>query len=70
MKKRFVLLSFKRDGIVQVFPTVRNIYKKYDTDTLGISINALWNALSKHKGVYENAKVKIRYGQTKSTKLE
>lgn len=64
MRKRYVKLTMKGTGKTYAFPTVRMMYKKLKDSTLGVTINSLWNALSKNGGFYENDRVKVEYRNT------
>lgn len=57
--KRVVVVQLKGKK-PEPFLTCPEIYLRYDKNTIGISLNALWNALAKD-GCYENKKCKISY---------
>ena len=57
--KRVVVVQLKGKK-PQPFLTCPEIYLMYDKNIIGISLNALWNALAKD-GCYENKKCKISY---------
>lgn len=57
--KRVVVVQLKGKK-PEPFLTCPEIYLRYDKNKIGISLNALWNALAKD-GCYENKKCKISY---------
>lgn len=57
--KRVVVVQLKGKK-PESFLTCPEIYLRYDKNIIGISLNALWNALAKD-GCYENKKCKISY---------
>lgn len=66
MMRRVVVLEMKTTPPqVEVFRTCTDMVSKY-RDTLGVCIGALWNALSKGKGYYENKRCKVYYRSIES----
>ena len=63
-----VELKFKRTGKTVYFKTLTEIYSSYERDDIGISLQALWNAISpaKGNGQYENKLVVIKYKEPKA----
>ena len=61
MTKRVVILHDKIEGRKRAFKNVVSLYQATGDKILGISLGALYNALSAHNGVYENKVVKIEY---------
>ena len=55
---RVVVLEKKDSNELTISKSVAGLLRKND---IGICLNALYNALSKGKGVYENKKVRIYY---------
>ena len=61
MKKRIVVLAFKEDTEREyIYPSVPELIREQG-ENIGITRNALWNALSKNNGVYENKVCRICY---------
>lgn len=60
MQKRVVLLEIKDTGESCVFKSVVELMraKRY---VVGITLGALWNALAKKHGVYENKRCRVSY---------
>ena len=54
MVKKVVIVKLKKTKKEEVFLTCPEIYLKHSKEELGICLNALWNALSKNNGRYEN----------------
>lgn len=63
-----VELKFKQSGKTEYFKTLTEIFSIYKRDDIGISLQALWNAISPSKGngIYENKLVAIRYKEHKT----
>lgn len=61
MIKRYVRVRVKDTGRCYSFNTIVKMYSKLGEGTVGVSRNALWNALSKGFGKYENNNVRIEY---------
>lgn len=59
--KRVAILTWKdEEGRVEVYKTLADLVRK-NREEVGICIGALWNAMSKGGGIYENKKCKIEY---------
>ena len=59
--KRVVIFSWKDDREpMQVFRSAADLVRQHGKE-IGICLEALWNALSKGKGVYENKKCRVEY---------
>lgn len=65
MKKRYIQVTLKGTNDVRIFPTITKMYTLLGEETIGVTRNSLWNALSKFEGKYENNKVKVEYKQSK-----
>lgn len=66
MNKRYISFKNKKNGRRETFNKAVEIYKKYTREELGITYNALMNALSKHKK-YENKNFVIAYKERVKT---
>ncbi len=64
MNKRIVILHNKATGEETPFPNVATLVRKTGDESIGIGIGALYNALSKNGGWYENQRVRIYYKKT------
>ncbi|MBQ5478156.1 MAG: hypothetical protein IIT64_10205 [Bacteroidaceae bacterium] len=58
--KRVVLLEWKETNVAQVFKSVSDLVR-HEGMAIGIGKGALWNALSKNGGKYENKVCRIQY---------
>lgn len=67
-RKRVVVLQYKGKGKKAIFTynTCAELAVENNKDKIGVSLNALWNALSKNDGVFENEKCKIYYRQVEN----
>lgn len=61
MVKKVVVVKRKKTKKEEVFLTCPEIYLKHSREELGICLNALWNALSKNNGRYENNRYMVYY---------
>lgn len=61
MVKKVVVVKCKKTKKEEVFLTCPEIYLKHSREELGICLNALWNALSKNNGRYENRHCVVYY---------
>jgi len=61
MNNRIVTLMNKATGEETPFPSVATLVRKVGEQSIGICIGALYNALSKGQGTYENRRVIIKY---------
>lgn len=66
MNKRYISFKNKKNGRRETFNKAVEIYKKYTREELGITYNALMNALSKNKK-YENKNFVIAYKERVKT---
>ena len=66
MRNRYISFKNKISGKHETFNYVVDIYKKYDSEKLGITYNALMNALAKDKK-YQNNKIVIVYRERVKT---
>ena len=66
MNKRYISFKNKKNGRRETFNKAVEIYKKYTREELGITYNALMNALSKNKK-YENENFVIAYKERVKT---
>ena len=66
MNKRYISFKNKENGRRETFNKAVEIYKKYTREELGITYNALMNALSKNKK-YENENFVIAYKERVKT---
>lgn len=64
--KRYISFVNKRNGRRETFYKVVEIYGKYTKDELGITYNALMNALAKNKR-YENKNFSVAYKERVKT---
>lgn len=60
--KRVVLLEWKDGRQSQTYRSVSALVRR-EGSGIGIGLGALWNALSKGGGVYENRVCRIQYKQ-------
>lgn len=51
----------KETGQETPYPFIITVIRKVGKDVLGISLNALYNALSTNNGVWENKRYKVWY---------
>jgi hypothetical protein len=66
--KRVVILEMKAGPPkMNVYPNCPELVLD-NGKQIGITLNSLWNALSKGKGIYENKKCKIYYKELKKWK--
>lgn len=59
-RKRVVLLEFKNRKSSYVYNTCPELVVEQGK-RIGVTLNALWNALAKNNGAYENERCKIYY---------
>lgn len=59
-RKRVVILEFKNKKTSYVYNTCPELVVAQDK-RIGVTLNALWNALAKNDGTYENERCKIYY---------
>ncbi len=59
--KKIVILKNKQTGEETPFPSVANLVRQTDKALLGIGKGALWNALSRNNGHYENPRITVQY---------
>ena len=59
-RKRVVVLEFKNKKTNYVYNTCPELVVAQGK-RLGVTLNALWNALAKNNGAYENERCKIYY---------
>lgn len=59
-RKRVVVLEFKNKKTNYVYNTCPELVVAQGK-RIGVTLNALWNALAKNNGVYENERCKIYY---------
>ena len=64
MKRRVAVIQYKASGEEFAYPTMASL-ARFNSDKMGITIGALWNALSKGGGKYENAICRIFYKNNK-----
>ena len=60
-RKRIVVLEFKKEKETHVYSTCAELVMANGKDKIGIELGALWNALAKNNGIYENDLCKIYY---------
>lgn len=66
--KRVVILEMKTEPPkMSVYPNCPELVLD-NGKQIGVTLNSLWNALSKGKGIYENKKCKIYYKELKKWK--
>lgn len=61
LRKRIVVLEFKDKDAIYTYNTCAELAVANNKNKIGIEIGALWNALAKNNGVYENDLCKIYY---------
>ena len=61
MNKKIAILHNKATGEETPFPSVAKLVRKTSEEIIGIGAGALYNALCKNGGWYENQKVRIYY---------
>jgi hypothetical protein len=59
-RKRVVVLEFKNRNSSYVYNTCPELVVEQGK-RIGVTLNALWNALAKNNGAYENERCKIYY---------
>lgn len=59
-RKRVVMLEFKNKKTNYVYNTCPELVVAQGK-RIGVTLNALWNALAKNNGAYENERCKIYY---------
>lgn len=59
-RKRVVVLEFKNKKTNYVYNTCPELVVAHEKK-IGVTLNALWNALAKNDGIYENERCKIYY---------
>lgn len=59
--KKIVILTNKETGESTPYPTVVELMRKHKSWDVGIGLPALFNALSKNKGRWENKKYIVEY---------
>ena len=59
-RKRVVVLEFKNKKTEYVYNTCSELVVAQGK-RIGVTLNALWNALAKNDGIYENKRCKIYY---------
>lgn len=59
-RKRVVVLEFKNRKSSYVYNTCPELVVEQGK-RIGVTLNALWNALAKNDGIYENERCKIYY---------
>lgn len=59
-RKRVVVLEFKNKKTNYVYNTCPELVVAQGK-RIGVTLNALWNALAKNNGAYENERCKIYY---------
>lgn len=59
-RKRVVVLEFKNKKTNYVYNTCPELVVEQGK-RIGVTLNALWNALAKNNGAYENERCKIYY---------
>ena len=57
--KRVVRLKNKTTGEIDTYPTLADLVRRNGEDMLGISLNALYNAVSAGKGRWENKNYEV-----------
>lgn len=59
--KRIVRLKNKHTGEIGSYPTIADLVRRNGVKTLGIGLNALYNAVSRNKGRWENSSYELYY---------
>lgn len=67
-RKRIVVLELKKEKETLVYSTCAELAVANGKNKIGIELGALWNALSKNDGVYENDLCKIYYRKIENNK--
>ena len=59
--KRLVRLKNKETGEVNSYPSIADLVRRNGEETLGISLQALYNAVSNNNGKWDNGKFVVYY---------
>ena len=59
--KRLVRLKNKETGVIDTYPSAADLVRRNGEEELGISLQALYNAISTNKGRWENNKYIVYY---------
>ena len=59
--KRIVRLKNKHTGEINSYPTIADLVRRNGVKTLGIGLNALYNAVSRNNGSWENGDYGVYY---------
>lgn len=59
--KRIVRLKNKQTGEIFSYPTITDLIRRNGEERIGISLNALYNALSNNFGKWENKQYEVYY---------
>ena len=59
--KRLVRLKNRATGEINSFPSIADLVRRTGEETLGIGLQALYNAFSSNKGKWENEKYAVYY---------
>lgn len=59
--KRIVRLKDKIKGGISSYPTIASLVRRNGEKTIGISLNALYNAMSTNKGRWSNKRFEVFY---------
>lgn len=69
-RKRYILFHDKRNNETMTFPTIVEMYNTLGVARIGQVKNALYNALVKNKGSFENQNIKIEYKNISNFTIE
>lgn len=59
--KRVIVLQIKDTKEEKTYSTCPELVVANDKERIGVGLGALWNALAKNNGFYENKKCKVFY---------
>lgn len=61
MMKRVVRLKIRETNEIYTYPSITELVRRNGEDILGISLQALYNAMSNNKGKWESSKYQVYY---------
>lgn len=67
MKNKYIILTL--NGEKHIFPSIARMYTLLGHQ-LNVSLHSIYNAISKHNGVYSSGNFKIEYKQKRSVKVK
>lgn len=67
MKNKYVILTL--DGEKHIFPSIAQMYNLLG-HRLDVTLHSIYNAISKHGGIYSRNNFKIEYKQKQDVKIK